>query len=139
MFKIALSPFLRSRWLWAAVLAGAVGVAFGYRELLQAAIAANPIPSSSQSIERGRAIWKVDCEACHGAQGRGDGPATAALRKKPKDLTRIARPPIFPDGVLAYRIAYGGEVMPGWKGALSELEIWDLVNFIRAQRPQQAH
>ncbi len=35
---------------------------------------------------------------------------------------------------LAYRIANGGEVMPAWKGVLSADEIWDLVNFIRAQR-----
>jgi len=70
---------------------------------------------------------------CHGPQGRGDGLATAALPRRPKDLTRIARSPVFPDGVLAYRIANGGEVMPAWKAALSEQEIWDLVNFIRAQ------
>jgi mono/diheme cytochrome c family protein len=110
------------------------GVALGHRDLLQAAVTANPVPRSSLSVARGQALWKADCEACHGPQGRGDGPATAALRKKPKDLTRIARPPVFPDGVLAYRIANGGEVMPAWKGALAEQDLWDLVNFIRAQR-----
>jgi mono/diheme cytochrome c family protein len=106
-----------------------------HRDLLQAAVTANPLSGNAQSLERGIALWKANCQACHGAEGRGDGPVTAALRKKPKDLTRIARPPIFPDGVLAYRIANGGEVMPAWKGALAEQDIWDLVNYIRAQRP----
>jgi len=127
---------IRSPWFWLALSAAVSGLAVGYRSLLLAAFTPNPIVSGSPSIDRGRALWKLDCEACHGAQGRGDGPASAALRKRPKDLTRIARPPIFPDGVLAYRIANGGDVMPGWKSALTEQEIWDLVNFIRAQRAE---
>jgi mono/diheme cytochrome c family protein len=130
---------VRSPWLWLALIAIVAGLAFAYRSLLQAAITPNPIPSTSQSIERGRTLWKLDCEACHGPQGRGDGPAAAALRKKPKDLTRIARPPIFPNGIVAYRIANGGEVMPAWKSALTEQDIWDLVNFIRAQRSEAAN
>ena len=109
-------------------------VAVLYRDLLHAAVTSNPFNGGAESIERGAALWKVDCQACHGVEGRGDGAATAALRKKPKDLTRIARPPVFPDGVLAYRIANGGEVMPAWKGVLTEQDIWDLVSYIRAQR-----
>lgn len=125
---------LRKRWLAAA--ACALGIAWGlcYVDLLKAAIAANPFPHSSESIVRGGLLWKQDCEACHGVAGRGDGAITASLRKHPKDLTKIATPPIFPDGVLAYRIANGGEVMPAWKSVLSGDDIWDLVNFIRAQR-----
>ncbi|MFN3992268.1 MAG: c-type cytochrome [Tabrizicola flagellatus] len=30
------------------------------------------------------------CAACHGAGGKGDGPAAAGLDRKPADLTRIA-------------------------------------------------
>lgn len=30
------------------------------------------------------------CAACHGAGGKGDGPAAASLAKKPADLTRLA-------------------------------------------------
>lgn len=30
------------------------------------------------------------CAACHGASGKGDGPAAAGLDRKPADLTRIA-------------------------------------------------
>jgi mono/diheme cytochrome c family protein len=52
--------------------------------------------------------------------------------KRPEDLTSIAPPPYFPDGVVAYRIANGGEVMPAWKGVLRGDDIWDLINFIRS-------
>lgn len=116
----------------AALLASGVFVV-KYFDVIQAAAQTNPIPSSPQSISRGQRLWKQDCEACHGAQGRGDGPVTSSLTKRPKDLTKVAKPPIFPDGVLVYRIANGGEVMPAWKSVLSVEETWDIVNFIRAQ------
>lgn len=122
------------RWLWVALILAVAGTALAYRDLLEAAVRRNPMAGSAQSVERGKALWKQDCEVCHGAQGRGDGLATATLPRKPKDLTRIAKPPVFPDGVVAYRIANGGDIMPAWKSALSERDIWDLVSFIRSQR-----
>ncbi len=125
---------MRLRWLLGVALALCVGSGIYYIDLLKAAVSPNPIPSSPQSIDRARALWKLNCEACHGVEGRGDGPVSASLRKRPKDLTRIAMPPAFPDGVVAYRIANGDDVMPAWKSVLSPEEIWDLVNYIRAQR-----
>jgi mono/diheme cytochrome c family protein len=125
---------IRMRWIVAAaLLACAAGGAY-YFDLLKAALAGNPIPRSPQSIERGRRLFEHHCKACHGPGAVGDGPAVASLPKRPKDLTRIAPPPIFPDGVVAYRIANGGEVMPAWKTVLSAEEIWDLINFIRSLR-----
>lgn len=118
--------------LWLVLLAAAIGAAV-YRDLLASAFATNPNAGSAQAAARGQQLWEQDCMPCHGHEGRGDGPATASLKKQPKDLTRIAPPPIFPDGVLAYRIANGGEVMPAWKSVLSDSEIWDLVSYIRSQ------
>jgi len=124
----------RFRWILAAALALGTLAGLYHLDLLKAAVAANPFPGSAPSVSRGGLLWKQDCEACHGVDGRGDGPVSASLRKRPKDLTRIALPPVFPDGIVAYRIANGGEVMPAWKSVLSTDDIWDLVNFIRAQR-----
>ena len=31
------------------------------------------------------------CAVCHGTEGRGDGPAMDALKKRPADLTQLAR------------------------------------------------
>ena len=130
---IPFSPRLRWRILGFGSALVVLGILVYYRSILLAAVTQNPTPRNAASISRGAAIWRRTCAVCHGPEGRGDGPVTASLPRKPKDLTRIARPPIFPDGVLAYRIANGGVVMPAWAGVLSEQDIWDLVNFIRAQ------
>ena len=44
-------------------------------------------------------------------------------------VVTIAPPPIFPDGVVAYRVANGTRFMPAWKSVLSPAQIWDLVHF----------
>jgi mono/diheme cytochrome c family protein len=127
----------RSRWGLRAVvglLVLGLAVALFYGDLLAAAVAPNPYAGSVESIARGTVLWSRHCAVCHGPEGRGDGPVAPSLRKKPKDLTRIATPPVFPDGVVAYRIAHGGEAMPAWADALTEQEIWDLVSYVRAQR-----
>jgi hypothetical protein len=74
-----------------------------------------------------------------GPHGRGDKPATAALLQQSNDLTCIARPPSLTDGIVAYRIADGGEDMPARKCELPEQDVWEIVNFIRTQRLDVAY
>jgi hypothetical protein len=38
----------------------------------------------------GKDLYKAYCEQCHGAGGKGDGPAAASLKKPPADLTQLA-------------------------------------------------
>ena len=123
---------LKVKWLLAAVAAACVGSGVYNADLLRSAFLRNPIPRSPESIARGRQLFAQDCAVCHGAEGRGDGAAAAALPQRPKDLSRIAPAPIFPDGVVAYRILNGVRMMPAFKSTLSENEIWDLLNFIRS-------
>jgi mono/diheme cytochrome c family protein len=124
--------FIKMKWIVAAALGLCAGLGVYYLDLLRAAVAPNPIPRSAQSIDHGRQLFHTYCEACHGSDARGNGPAAASLPERPKDLTRIAPPPYFPDGVVAYRILNGVKVMPAWKGILSPDDIWDLINFIRS-------
>jgi mono/diheme cytochrome c family protein len=126
---------VRVKWVLAAALVLSAGIGVYYSDLLKAAFALNPIPRSSQSINRGRQLFQRYCAACHGSEAHGDGPAAASLPQRPEDLTEIAPPPYFPDGVVAYRIANGGDIMPAWKSVLSSEEIWDLINFIRSLHP----
>lgn len=119
-------------WAIAAAFFASICIGVYYFDLLRASVKRNPFPRSSQSIKRGRQLFHQYCEACHGAGGTGDGPAAASLPRRPEDLTRIAPPPYFPDGVVAYRIANGNDVMPAWKSVLSADDIWDLINFIRS-------
>jgi mono/diheme cytochrome c family protein len=74
-------------------------------------------------VDVGRDAFATHCAACHGSDARGSGPAAAALRTPPADLTRIAarRGGDFPadeiaawiDGRLA-PAAHGTREMPVW-------------------------
>ena len=115
------------------VLIGCAVLGLLYRDIVMASMTRNPIPPSAQSITQGRALFHQNCEACHGVEGRGDGPVAASLALRPEDLTSIWPSPYFPDGMLAYRILNDGKVMPAWKSVISTMDVWHLVNFIRAQ------
>ena len=39
----------------------------------------------------GAAMFKEYCAACHGADGKGTGPAASALKKAPADLTLLSK------------------------------------------------
>ena len=125
----------KTRWLLAAVALVCIGTGIYYADLLRSAFLRNPIARSAESIARGRQLFANNCAVCHGAQGRGDGAAAAALPQRPEDLSKIAPPPVFPDGVVAYRIANGVKMMPAFRSTLNESEIWDLLNFIRSLAP----
>ena len=36
-------------------------------------------------------MYKTWCASCHGEKGRGDGPAAAALKTRPANLTEVAK------------------------------------------------
>jgi mono/diheme cytochrome c family protein len=105
-----------------AALAGAVALGV-------TGAAAQPIPVDRTLAELGAPQFQRYCASCHGAQGRGDGPAAASLRTKPADLTRIAarRGGRFPDGEIAQKIdgrfsieAHGSREMPVWGEVFSQ-------------------
>ena len=126
-----LSSFLAKALLFCAF--ALVAWVYSQRELVSSAFESNPFHGSAESVTRGEQLWANNCFGCHGPDGRGDGPATAFLPQQPKDLTMIAPSPLFPDGIVAFRIAHGKNTMPAWDGAFSSDEIWDLVSFIRSK------
>lgn len=79
----------------------------------------------------GKEVFTTNCAACHGAEGHGDGPAGAALDPKPRDLSAFA--PEVGDDYLFWRVNTGvpGTAMVGWKGILTDEQIWDVIAYIR--------
>ena len=78
----------------------------------------------------GGKIFKTNCEACHGPQGHGDGPAGAVLDPQPKNLADLQVATW--DDYLFWRISTGkeGTSMVAWKGILTDEQIWQTVAFI---------
>jgi mono/diheme cytochrome c family protein len=73
---------------------------------------------------------ETNCVTCHGASGKGDGPAAAALPPpKPADWTS-AKVQAETDGELFWKISTGRGAMPPWKH-LPDKDRWEIVNYIR--------
>ena len=56
-------------------------------------------PKSAPDLKRGAALYAAQCAACHGAQGRGDGPAAKGLDPAPANFHNRER--------MAQRSLYG--------------------------------
>ena len=76
----------------------------------------------------GREVFRLYCAACHGPSGRGDGPLAANMRRKPSDLTEIAKRngDQFPSDLVFRAIdgrqpvrGHGGPDMPVWGDAFA--------------------
>ncbi|MEQ1947263.1 MAG: c-type cytochrome [Bryobacteraceae bacterium] len=80
----------------------------------------------------GAEMFKSWCASCHGAEGRGDGPAAKALRKSPADLTKLTksnggkfptdRVRKFIDGTSTPPDAHGSREMPVWGSVLGRID-----------------
>lgn len=91
-----------------------------------AAKAANPVKGTGNAAK----AVVTNCASCHGAGGKGDGPASASLPAKPADWTSEAVQKQS-DGELFWKISNGRGPMPPWKH-LSDEDRWELVNYIRS-------
>jgi mono/diheme cytochrome c family protein len=90
----------------------------------------SPLPADPKNIEQGEKVAKVNCVSCHGAKGKGDGVAAAALNPKPADWTS-ARVQDETDGELFWKISNGRGPMPPWKH-LPENDRWAVIQYIRS-------
>jgi len=124
---------------WPVLIAAVAAVPFCVPVLLQSAQEAypttylsSPTGYAAASIQHGHALFLANCAACHGAQGRGDGPAGAGLKIPPADLTADH---IYAhlDGDMFWWIGNGlGGVMPAFGATLDAQARWQLIDFIHA-------
>lgn len=112
-----------------------------------AAAAAITAPVVAVDPARGAALWtSAGCVACHGEAGAGDGASTATLvdgdgrPAPPFDLALGVRRPRGaaddPTAAAYASLATGlaGTAMPGYRGALTDDELWQLAAHVTSLR-----
>jgi len=93
----------------------------------------NPLTPDGATLAAGGQLYRDYCAVCHGAQGRGDGPAAMALNPRPSDFTQHMIPGLHTDGQIFLWIkdGYPNTAMPAWGQRLNEEQIWQLVTYLR--------
>jgi mono/diheme cytochrome c family protein len=95
-------------------------------------------PTSVLAAQSAPSLYKDMCAGCHGASGKGDGPAAAALNPKPRDFSDCKVMTKDSDDILFKAIKGGSQsigrsaMMPPWGGALTDEQIHGLVSYVRA-------
>jgi mono/diheme cytochrome c family protein len=108
-----------------------VGAAQGNPE---AAKVKNPVPASAESVAAGKAAFTKNCRFCHGADAKGNGPM-APQGSHPSDLTDAKWDRGSSDGEIFAVIRDGAAPkfeMKGYKGKLSDTDMWNVVNYLRS-------
>ena len=97
----------------------------------------DPIQPDSASLERGKALYAIHCEMCHGGKGTGSGSIAEDLVRQPADLTGINVTSLS-DGEIFMVLTNGVQPGSGRKGGMPSLrenlsvgDRWDVVNYIR--------
>jgi len=94
----------------------------------------NPIAYTKGSVAQGRRHYLRLCQTCHGADGR-------ALENIDFEASDLTSPDYWAsgdtDGDLFHSTKEGaGTEMPAFRDKLSDVQIWEIVNFIRSIGPE---
>jgi mono/diheme cytochrome c family protein len=99
-----------------------------------------PALASAQAkpdLKAAKAKYDQLCVTCHGASGKGDGPAAAALNPKPGNFTDCKAMAKETDETLIKIIKDGSQsvgrspLMPPWGTSLKDADILNLVAYVR--------
>ena len=93
--------------------------------LLGAGICASAAPALGQS---GQAIYSDKCAMCHGADGKGNGPAAVALSPSPADFNSAAFWQNISEAKMTDAIENGHGPMPAFD--LSPSQIKSVIDYI---------
>jgi DMSO reductase family type II enzyme heme b subunit len=98
-----------------------------------------PTPVAAEPAA-GKALYERYCVQCHGAEGKGDGPAADFVYPRPRDFTLgVYKVRSTPSGQLPtdhdlFRViseGLPGTSMPAWKKFIGEAERWQLVHHLK--------
>lgn len=115
--------------------AGIVMMGLGYQVQAAGTLHSQSTPAL---IEKGRAVYSVNCQMCHGEKGDGNGPAGAMMKPKPRTFSDIKGYKGKYKGFKAHEPqglfetatkGLPGTSMPGY-AHLSEEDRWALAHYI---------
>jgi Cytochrome C oxidase, cbb3-type, subunit III len=117
------------RHLFLTTLAASVVLCIGFADNTSSKVV---IPVNKTSATNGKQMFASYCAPCHGADGKGQGPVSPALRVQPTNLTYLARNNHgkFPDAHILAVLEFGSDVpahgsaeMPVWGPLLGKMSM----------------
>ena len=81
------------------------------------------LPAQAGDINNGRQLYELHCELCHGADGRGVTPDAPNFLRGEGLLK--------PDDLILRSLRNGVNAMPGYRGVLSDREMFDVISYLR--------
>jgi mono/diheme cytochrome c family protein len=95
----------------------------------------NPMEGKADAVTAGKQVFADNCQTCHGAEAKGDGPAGSALNPKPANLQQTVKETNA--AYMHWVITVGGGAaglsssMPSFQGVLSDDQIWQVDTYLR--------
>ena len=91
-----------------------------------------------KNLFEGRALYAMNCRACHGDSAFGDGPMADGFKLRPINFTDTGTLETIVEGYTFWRVTNGGpglpteatpwdSAMPEWKLSLSEEQRWKII------------
>ena len=99
----------------------------------------NPVPTSAESVAAGKALYTRNCRFCHGDDAKGNG-QMAPKDTHPSDLTDAKWDRGDSDGEIfaVLRDGAGPDFkMKGYKGRMSDTDMWNVINYLRSIGPKR--
>lgn len=94
----------------------------------------NPFADDESIVKYGKSNYMRHCRACHGNEGKGDGPKARNLKAFPGDFTSEEFQKES-DGTIYYQSIIGRDEMPNFESKIPEEEDrWAVVMYIRSMK-----
>ncbi|MGL1933282.1 MAG: c-type cytochrome [Desulfotalea sp.] len=90
----------------------------------------SPVPANIESINTGKKLYESLCASCHGDSFEGGLADQLGLKKDPPALKSKLK--THSDGDFVWKIKTGREEMPAFSDELTDLEIWSIMHYLKA-------